>query len=550
MHRSGTSAAMRLLQSAGLHVGDELLPPNEDNRVGYFEDVRFVELNRELIAAGLAAHPDVRPRWMYVDRLDHDLLEPFAARARQLVADNASKGALWGFKDPRTSALLEFWDRVASGARYLFLYRPPWEVVDSMFRLSRRPVGGRAAEVVHAWVVYNRSLLGFRREHPNRCLLVHSNVLVTAPGVLVERVNQLLGDGGLPKLGAPDTDSVDSSLLTSVSDTSTLAEVLGAGFPDAARLYRELEEEADLPAVTAASPAGPEREDVGTTGVVAENPGGLPVELVLVGAGSPPPSIAQREVVVEAHPTAGAAANAGVAGGRFELVAVAFGVTPDADALGEAAEIVRERSSRAAVIGTSDLREERPGALHPRELLWGAFEPQVVVLRRSMWQAIGGFDETLPRAGMDGWAAAVALAALGVPLVPLNRTHQARSAAGVLPGAREQAIEHVAARHADFVARQYAGARAYLARQRDAFAAERNAALEGRDKAFAFADSAEQRIAAAERRASSAEQRASDAELRIEGVRAQRDAAEHGLATLKAHECTGWPRPGGASRGG
>lgn len=34
MARSGTSAATRLLQSAGLHVGDELIPANDDNQVG------------------------------------------------------------------------------------------------------------------------------------------------------------------------------------------------------------------------------------------------------------------------------------------------------------------------------------------------------------------------------------------------------------------------------------------------------------------------------------------------------------------------------------
>src|SRR5260370_30538384 len=53
MHRSGTSMVAALLYHAGLYLGarKELMPPGPDNEDGYWENVRFVELNEELLRA-------------------------------------------------------------------------------------------------------------------------------------------------------------------------------------------------------------------------------------------------------------------------------------------------------------------------------------------------------------------------------------------------------------------------------------------------------------------------------------------------------------------
>ena len=41
---------------------------------------------------------------------------------------------LWGWKDPRTSLLLTFWDSLLDEARYLFVYRHPVDVLSSLVR--------------------------------------------------------------------------------------------------------------------------------------------------------------------------------------------------------------------------------------------------------------------------------------------------------------------------------------------------------------------------------------------------------------------------------
>ena len=50
MHRSGTSMVTALLHHAGLYLGseDDLMPATPDNQDGFWESMRFVELNDQL----------------------------------------------------------------------------------------------------------------------------------------------------------------------------------------------------------------------------------------------------------------------------------------------------------------------------------------------------------------------------------------------------------------------------------------------------------------------------------------------------------------------
>ena len=541
MARSGTSAATRLLQSAGLHVGDELLPASDDNRVGFYEDVSFVEFNQEVIAAGLAAEPDLRPRWMYAERIDRSLLAPLSGRAREMVEARGALGRPWGFKDPRTVALLDFWDEAAPGARYVLVYRPPWDVVDSMFRLTRRPLVGRADLAARTWVTYNRAILDFMARNRERCVLIHAAALGSSADRVVERANDLLRDAGAPELRAPAPEAVDPELLATLPETSSLAEVLRAGFPEVDAVYAELERAADLPAAVAAeAPAadGPAAPRV----VWTDSGGSVPVDLVVVGAFGGHPGIARREVSVEAQPSAGAAANAAVAASDGEIVAVAFGAAPAAEPLARAAAAVEDRDGRAAVIGAGTISNEHPGTIYPGELLEETFEPRVIVLRRSMLQAMGGFDESVPPAGLDGWAAAVGLVDAGVPLVPVLEDAPPGPHAGgqVLPGAREHARRHVASRHAALFAQHSAHVRERAAERIEDVERQRDRALAARDEHEAVARDTQRRVEDAEARAArgaelanaearrreEAESRLADAERRAEGAERRADEAE------------------------
>lgn len=49
MHRSGTSALARVLNLAGLHLPSDLLEPNQDNPLGYWEPKNIVKINNQLL---------------------------------------------------------------------------------------------------------------------------------------------------------------------------------------------------------------------------------------------------------------------------------------------------------------------------------------------------------------------------------------------------------------------------------------------------------------------------------------------------------------------
>src|SRR5215213_10338134 len=85
MHRSGTSMVAKLLQQAGLNLGDEadLMPPADENPEGFYEHLQFVKLNDAVLnvaGAGWDCPPAAGFNW------DDAAIDSFRARARRLAA--------------------------------------------------------------------------------------------------------------------------------------------------------------------------------------------------------------------------------------------------------------------------------------------------------------------------------------------------------------------------------------------------------------------------------------------------------------------------------
>jgi hypothetical protein len=196
MHRSGTSLLASMLHLAGLHLGDRLLGPGPGNRQGYFEDLDFIEFQDGLLASlGTTIYLASPPRGAPSDRdrqRGADLLE--ARRARPA----------WGWKDPRTALFLEFWLELAPDALFVFVYRSPAEVADSLRRrrdaeLYRQYPGAaelerigvprfRADRALQLWRSYNMPIVAFMRQHSERCTLVRAERLEALIVPLVERL--------------------------------------------------------------------------------------------------------------------------------------------------------------------------------------------------------------------------------------------------------------------------------------------------------------------------------------------------------------------------
>lgn len=232
--RSGTSLVTAMLQSAGVDIGARLMGASEGNAHGHFEDLDFYEFHlaalraRGLHETGFVLEPSVP----VPDQLAH--------RARDLVRARVQAGRPWGWKDPRTTLFLDFWQALVPHAHFVLLFRAPWEVVDSVFRRGDSNFGMNPGMAVRVWLNYNHAVLDFCGRHRHRCLLAESYAVARAPARLSDAIAQHFGHYfGLA------ADLYDEPLYRREVSRQHRA-VLARAFPEALALYEELRHRADV----------------------------------------------------------------------------------------------------------------------------------------------------------------------------------------------------------------------------------------------------------------------------------------------------------------
>jgi hypothetical protein len=152
MHRSGTSALARGLQTLGVYLGNDFISPKPDNPKGYWEDRNILEINERLL--GVFGF-----KWEEVALIDDSQWEApgvgaLRAEAIAYLKSQFVSHELWGFKDPRTIRLLPFWHSVLDSLEvdecYLTVIRNPRSVANSLLRRQ-----GMDAVTAHLlWLVY------------------------------------------------------------------------------------------------------------------------------------------------------------------------------------------------------------------------------------------------------------------------------------------------------------------------------------------------------------------------------------------------------------
>lgn len=162
MHRSGTSLTARLLNLAGMYLGEEdaLVPPGANNAKGFWEHRPLLELNDEILA-----HFDGRwdvPPFLGQCRLADAKLEPLREKARAILEKSFDGAARWGWKDPRTSLTLPFWEDILRGRlSSVVCVRNPLAVAASLHTADGMPT----AHGLALWQFYTeRALLNTQPE--------------------------------------------------------------------------------------------------------------------------------------------------------------------------------------------------------------------------------------------------------------------------------------------------------------------------------------------------------------------------------------------------
>lgn len=441
MHRSGTSLVASAVAMLGVDVGSDLVPADRRNPKGYFEDNEFLALQRTMLARsspGDGGHADWG--WTPAEQLDREQFAVFREQARRLAASRASRFRWWGWKDPRTTLLLDFWDEILDDARYLLVYRFPWEVADSMQRTGEEIFLRHPEWALPIWTFYNRHLLEFYRRHSGRCLLVSANALPAGFPRLGQLIREKLGVA-LP--GPAPGDPYAPELFRTADAADPIVRLTAAASPRSIRLLEELEAAADLPA-----PAGwTQKRDrtlrfVRTTGSRARPPVTVSIvvpcfndrdflldavasverhapdgcELILVNDGSTEPrtieilqALRTLGYSVVDQPNAGlsAARNAGAQRGQGRYL-----LPLDADNrirqgfLEAAVACLDSRPEVGVVYGDRELFGWRQGRVPvpPFDLgkvLRSNYIDACAVLRREVWSACGGYDTKLT--GLEDW---------------------------------------------------------------------------------------------------------------------------------------------------
>jgi hypothetical protein len=161
MHRSGTSVTTRLLNVLGLSLGpsDRLMGAGRGNATGHFEHLGFLEINEALLhhfGGSWRDPPEFPPGWQ-----NDPVVQRLTEMAGSLVAAMSADHGPWGWKEPRTTVLLPFWQRIIPRLRYVICIRNPLEVANSLAERDRMTI----AAAVALWRRYTRAALAHTSGH-------------------------------------------------------------------------------------------------------------------------------------------------------------------------------------------------------------------------------------------------------------------------------------------------------------------------------------------------------------------------------------------------
>ncbi|MHB0889536.1 glycosyltransferase [Acidithiobacillus sp.] len=156
MHRSGSSLLGSICASLGINMGSRLIPPDQHNPAGYWEDADLVAIQENLLEALQQAWhgprgPDPFPSRWWLGESARPYREALDGLLGAVVANSGDRS----FKDPRTSRFLPLWRDLLPKHRlepcFLLAVRDPREVLVSLMRRN----GMDLRHALRIWIRYN-----------------------------------------------------------------------------------------------------------------------------------------------------------------------------------------------------------------------------------------------------------------------------------------------------------------------------------------------------------------------------------------------------------
>jgi hypothetical protein len=129
MHRSGTSMVSRILHEGGIPMGAQFLDGDDLNPEGYFEDDRFLWLNKGILE-NCGSSWYIPPEILCIQTKS----EKFKVAIEKTIKTRCieADGKSWGWKDPRTSLTAWLYHDLLVNPKYLIVRRNKESTIASL----------------------------------------------------------------------------------------------------------------------------------------------------------------------------------------------------------------------------------------------------------------------------------------------------------------------------------------------------------------------------------------------------------------------------------
>lgn len=195
--RSGTSMVAAVLAAAGYHAGHQLIPPDQGNPAGYFEDVTVNAVNDELLAGHAAAddgHGSLRrrlaagERWLAALPADLEITPSLDQQARMAATLTGHPARCR--KDPQFCYTLPAWQQLLPQAVSVCVFREPTRTAHSLrTHVAHLALGFGYAEAMRLWCASYRTVLD-RHAHTGTWVFCHYQQILD--GTALTRVEHAL----------------------------------------------------------------------------------------------------------------------------------------------------------------------------------------------------------------------------------------------------------------------------------------------------------------------------------------------------------------------
>lgn len=149
----------------------------------------------------------------------------------------------WGWADPNTIYLLDFWRDFDPQTRFVLTYNSPANALAGMGDIAEDEIKDAVRKLLVSWRNYNEQLLHYYTRHKNRCLLINADAVERVDGQ--EKLLPLLRDQRGLSLSTQVVKMQPSKISRSAILGLVASQILEE-IPEIQALYDELESTADI----------------------------------------------------------------------------------------------------------------------------------------------------------------------------------------------------------------------------------------------------------------------------------------------------------------